>query len=119
MYSNLYSQNNKSDSIFILEKPMIKSFNVLNFEIELTDEAKNLCNRTDFTKFTAIKVINDSCVYPLHESTMAYRPSYIFIYRKGKNITTKDGKIEVIGKHLSVTDNQVSVLKKALSNDLE
>lgn len=119
MFTNSYSQNHKKDSIFILEKSMIKSFNVLNFEIELTDEAMKLCNETDFSSYNAIWVTNDLCIYPLHESTMALRPSYIYIYRNGKSIITSDGKIQIIAKHLGLTDNRVSVLKKALSNNQE
>lgn len=115
---NADGQNYKTDSLFIIEKSMIQSFNVLNFEIELTAHAKQLCRTTDFSVYRTIGIINDVCVYPLHESTMSLRPSYIFIYRNGKSITTGDDKIRIMAQHLSITDSRLQSLKEALSDSV-
>lgn len=98
--------------IFVLEDSMIQSFDVILFEVTLTEAAKKQCRETDFSAYNFIGLTDTAYVFPLIETTMSFRPSEIFVYRKAKQITTKTGTLRFMASHLRKNDQRLLGLKE-------
>lgn len=106
----LYGQ--PESRIFVLEDSMIQSFDVILFEVTLTEAAKKQCKEIDFSVYNFIGLTDSAHVFPLIETTMSFRPSEIFVYRKAKQITTETGALTFMASHLPKDDQRLLGLKE-------
>jgi hypothetical protein len=95
-----YSQKQTQKTmIYTIKKDMVKSFDSINFEVQLTEKGLAEISETDFSTYDYIMLENCKEKFMLLESTMSLRPPVAFIYRDKVRLLTKGDKIrlEVVG----------------------